>query len=58
MRPMDALFDAARSLAALAALGTALEMLLPDGAGRRDMELLIGLAMALGIASLLPGVFA
>lgn len=51
---MERVFHTVWSLAALAALGAALDMLFPEGQARRGMELIIGLVLALGIIALLP----
>ena len=39
----------------IAALTAALEMLLPEGTGKRGVEMLAGLAISLAIAGMLPG---
>ncbi len=42
-------------IASIAALAAALEMLLPEGAGKKGVELLAGLMISLAVAGLLPG---
>ena len=53
---MERMAEMIRQIAALAVLTAAIEMLLPDGPGKRGVELLAGLAMSLAVAGLLPGV--